>query len=291
MTGSMTRSVRNAGWIARLGFTQLDSHERMTLVRVTWLLTVLACWSCAMPVSAQGADTSLETAARAIDDADFPAAVLALDGATVLPMTQAELLRWLELHALLAFADGRLGALDEALHGLASVAPDRAAPPSFPRPLVDRLAELVAGETRIVARVEPAVTVDAEVRMLALPVTVIADPGHVVRRVDVRVSVGESAPVLLAAGGTVTIPGDVHDDAEVSWQLTIIGPGGAVLREEPEVSDTLPGVPHSDDAPLIGGVVAGAVLLVALAGVLAWGATDNWWRGDVTNVHGTLVSF
>jgi hypothetical protein len=232
----------------------------------------------------------LDEAHRAIDEADFPAAVLALDHAAASAMTHDELLRWLELHSLLAFADGRLGALEEALHGYATLlAPGQAPSSSLPRPLRERLAEL-EGE-RITVRGEPAVTVANGARVLAMPTTVVEDPGHLVRRVDVRVRVGDAEPVALAPGETVALPGDVHADVEIGWTLSAVGPGGAIVQQVDETGTTIAGLPRSSDDALIGGIVAGAVALVGVAVVLAWGASDNWWRGSVTSVHGALVTF
>ncbi len=237
-------------------------------------------------------DGQLTLARSAIEDASFEDAEIALDRAASGTMDRERLLRWLELRALLAYADGRLGALEEALVGYATVAAGLYEPPaSFPAPLRQRLGELA--DARIEIHAEPSLTAEGEGRLLVIPTQAIQDPGHLVRRIELTVSVDGTAPTDLSPGRGVPVPGDVHADVQVAYRALARGPGDAIvatLGDEAAGTQTLPGLPRSSDEAVIGIVVASAAVVVAGAVVIGWGVSDDWGRRGVTRIDGPVTA-
>lgn len=234
----------------------------------------------------------LDDASTAIDDARFVDADVSLDQATRTTFARPELLRWLGLRALLSYADGRLGALEEALAGFASLAPtDGELPSAFPSPLRARLTELRALGESITLRATPAVSLEGGGRELSLPVEATDDPGHLVRSIEVWAAIDDGAEALLAPGETRRIEGDVHRDFELRYRLIAHGPGGAAVATAGSLGAPLtlrvPGAPRSGlDDGWIAAIVTASVVVLAGAIVLGWGASENWWRGTATSVIG-----
>jgi hypothetical protein len=262
---------------------------------LTVLIAITAPASAQEPATASTAEL-LDEASAAIDEARFVDADVALDQAARGTLTREALLRWLGLRALLSFADGRLGALEEALQGYASLlAPDDVLPAAFPTPLRTRLAELRDADARIELTATPAVTATGDGRELAMPAEARLDPGHLVRGIEVWVSIDGAPELMLAASEHVSIAGDVHRDVELRYRLLGRGPGGAIVRLEGTEDEPLvalaPALPRGLDDGVIAAVVTVAVVAVAGAVVLGWGASENWWRGSETRVIGPLLSF
>jgi len=238
-------------------------------------------------------DGQLTLARSAIENASFEDAEVALDRAAAGTMDRERLLRWLELRALLAYADGRLGALEEALVGYATVAAGLYEPPaSFPTPLRQRLTELA--DARIEIHAEPSLTAEGGGRVLVIPTQAIQDPGHLVRRIELTVSVDGTAPTELSPGRGIPVPGDVHADVMLSYRALARGPGDAILATlgdgDDTVTQTLPGLPRSSDELVIGLVVASAAVVVAGAVIIGWGVSDDWGRAGVTRIDGPVTA-
>lgn len=248
--------------------------------------------------SAREARAHLEQARAGLESADFGTADRALDRAAQGSMSRAELLEWLELRALLAYADQRLGALDETLRAYASLVPTGAAPPpSFPGPVRARLAELQA-EARSI-RVAAHVGSDGARREIQVAAEVLDDPGHLVRRTRVRARIGRAPLRELAAGQSLSATGDVHRELRVAYVVDAYGPGGAWLtsagsaRAPREV--TVAGLAVDQTPLVVGATIAGVtVALGIIALVVAAAATDGFREGASTVVHGPglpLLSF
>lgn len=262
----------------------------------TALVALVLAWA---PASAAQDEPSvavvLDEASVAIDEARFVDADVALDRAARSTLSRDELLRWLGLRALLSFADGRLGALEEALQGYASLLGPDEPLPSFPTPLRTRIAELREAGLHVALRATPATTPTTEGRSVALPAEASSDPGHLVRSIEVWLSIDGAPEALVLPTEARPIEGDVHRDVELRYRLLARGPGDAVIAlegtpEAPLVA-VLPGLPRGVDEGLVAVLVIAGVVVVAGAVVLGWGASDDWWRGDTTVIRTPLLSF
>lgn len=237
---------------------------------------------------------SMTRARDAIDNADFAAAELALDEAVHAGLGPSDLLQWLEVSAMLAFADGRLGAMEDFLLGWASIAPTEVTvPTSMPGALRTRLNEL-RSEARIRVGAAPIQSFQSGVRRIAVPVQIRTDPGHLIRDLEVHVRIAEAPFAILAQGASIVVEGDVHEDARVQYFVVAHGPGGAVVAtlgsEESPEETTCEGLPPSTEALTIGLVITGAAVLVGIAGVLAWGLIEDWGRDSSSVLNGPNVA-
>ena len=238
--------------------------------------------------------TSIERARVAIEDADFAAAELALDEAVHAGLTPAELLQWLEVSAMLAFADGRLGAMEDFLLGWASIAPaETPIPSALPSALRTRLAELRA-DVQLHLSAEPLQSIEGATRRIALPVQVPSDPGHLIREVEVQIAINGAPFEALRQGEAVEVVGDPHQNAQVAYFVRALGPGGALIgtlgSEVSPVEALLTGLPPSTEGLTIGLVITGAAVLVGIASVLAWGLIEDWGRSNTSTLTGPSVA-
>lgn len=255
---------------------------RPFIVVLSWLLPALA-----LAQEAPSGTRVAQEVRSALEAGDLLSAGTALDrGLALESLTRTELIALYELRALLAYADDRLGLLEESLAALATL---EAEPPSaFPPPLRARYAELLSSAQPIDLSIELVAEVHEGRRTLRVLPVATRDPGRLVRSLVVRLAVDEGALALVSAD-EVTDVGDPHRVVELRYAVEAIGPGRTVIgsrgsstRPEEELIDALP----VDETFLhVALVVVGTVLLASgVATAMAYLATDGFTTGQPTRL-------
>lgn len=249
---------------------------------------ITLCFALPALASAQSVETDVAAARAALETGDLLGAGAAVDRGFASASLRAEELATLyELRALLAYADDRLGALEEALHALASLGAPM--PALFPPPLRTRYDEVRAAAEPIGLSLELVTEVERDRRIVRLVPRVDGDLGHVVRSVRVRAAIDE-APLALRTESDSLEAGSAHAAVELRYALEAIGPGGAIVAtrgsDAAPVSEVLGALPV-DETFLhvtlwtIGGVVIGTAIALAIAYV----ATDGFTTGQPTHLE------
>jgi hypothetical protein len=226
-----------------------------------------------------------ERARALLGEADFEGALAAANAAEAgSSLDRDGLVQLLETRVLIQAGLGRQADLERDLARLATLAPDRPAPPSFPPPVAQALARAQAAAVPI--GVEAQVSTDA----LGATVTGAAqgDAGGLVRTVQLVARVGEAA---WQSSSTGTLTMEVAPGETLSYYAEAIGPGGVLLatagsEAEPLTRtrapalavdpEPLPVAPPSDDTPLFIGLgVGGGVLVLGVVIVIAAVATST----------------
>lgn len=236
---------------------------------------------------AQSAAAALQRAMTAVEEADYVTAEIELDGAARSSLSTEQLGTWLLVRALLCFADGRLGALEEALQAYASLP---SSPPTIglPGPVAQRIDELRSGGP-VRLRASPALSRSGDGGLLVMGAEAEYDPGHLVRSIEVQASIDGGPFLLLTGEETLAL------DAEHTLRYWMVahGPGGApvAVRGSADVPTlaVLRAMVEGPDPGILAAVIVAGVMVAAGTAVLAWGASDNWWRGpDTPVILGTL---
>ncbi len=237
----------------------------------------------------------LDEAAQQLELARFDDAGRALDTAARGELDRTRLLRWLVLHALLAYAAEQLGATEEALAGLACLLdPSEPEPTSLPRVLRARLAEMRAEGMHVELGAVVTATPTDGGRDVGIVGEIRADAGHLVREVRVVAEIDGATAVEGRPHVTSIVRGDTSREVLVHYRLEAIGPGGAIVAthgtETAPLEEVVPGTPvdqtpvHVAVAITIGTLIAGAIG-VAFAAV----ETDGFRRGGDVVIHGPTV--
>lgn len=253
--------------------------------------------------SAQDVDTDIDSARVALDDGDLLGAGTAVDHGLASPsLTAAQLASLYGLRALLAYADDRLGALEEALHALASLG--ASTPSTFPPPLRVRYDEVRANAEPIALTLELVTELEGDRRRVRLVPRVHDDEGRLIRTVRVRAAIDDSELALRTDGEALDL-GDAHRPVVVRFVIEALGPGGTTIAtrgsdETPEV-EILDGIPVDQTFLHVTLVTVAAVLVAgAIAFGMAYLGTDGFTSGQPTTLGpvscsgtacATLVSF
>jgi hypothetical protein len=228
-------------------------------------------------------DAELDLAQEALEAAQFEAAVQALDRASRCPSSRDALVRTLVLRALVAYADERLGALEEAVRALVSLGLSER-PQGLPPPVARRYEEVRASQAPIALLGEAVVSVRGGSRRIGIAPRVTGDATGLVRRVEVRARLPGQRFRLLEGDLKLELP---HlDAARVEYVLVAYGPGDALVASQG--SEDSPGSLRVEAAPrdtrgFVAAIVVAGVLLVvagAAVGVAAW-LTDGFRNDDV----------
>lgn len=200
------------------------------------------------------------------------------------PISRVELRELYGLRALLAYADQRLGQMEESLAGLATLSDDPVE--GFPPPLRERLVEVQETTPPLQLRLELASEVHDDMRSVRPVPRTVHDRGRLVRHVRIFAATDDGPLRLLGNSETLTL-GDPHEEHRVRYALEALGVGGALLhtlgdRDNPL---TLRVEPLPKDRTYLWvaiGTVAGFVVLSAIAFGFAWVLTDGFTQGQPT---------
>ncbi len=227
---------------------------------------------------------------HAIEQGDLTTANTLLDAAMrAETMTRDELAELIALRALLAYADDRLGVLEESLAGIATLTPPGWLLDGFPPPVRARLAEVRAASSPVRLELELASEVVDGERRARVVTSVADDPGRLVRDVEVRLAVGDGPLASVEPGATLSL-GDPHRDVVVRYALEGRGLGGASIATRGDDGAperlSLAGLPVDDTFLHVALVTIGAVLVAgAVAFGLAYAFTDEFTQGRPTDVN------
>lgn len=218
----------------------------------------------------------------ALEAGDLITAGTALDRGLSLSVLSPEALgRLYVLRASLAYADDRLGLLEESLRALAMLRVPM--PTSFPRALRARYEEVLALEPRLALSIELVTEVGAERSVRVVP-TADGDAGHLVRALEVMASIDEG-PLVPVSPEMLLDAGDPHASVDVRYVITALGPGGAILAtrgttEAPAV-ETLEALPVDQTFLHVTLATLAAVVVVGAFSVgMAYLATDGFTAGQ-----------
>jgi hypothetical protein len=258
-------------------------------MRTSAILLAIACTASTAVAQPTPASIALDEARAALEEPDLVAASAAVDRALSLPtLSPTELATAIRIRALLAYAEDRLGALEESLAGLAMLEPGGEVPPEFPPPLRARYAEIAAEGRALVLRAELVVERGARGRSLRVVPTVEGDVGRLVRSLRVRVGVAGGALTAVDPDEPQAI-GAPDRAVEIDYVIDAYGPGGALLAQlgtESAPTEAVVDADPTDDTYLHVALVSvgAAVLAGAVALVVAWLATDGFTAGQSTLV-------
>lgn len=214
---------------------------------------------------------TLERAEGLIEDAEFDTArgvlhAIAEGGG----LSRPEVLRWLELQALLEFAVGREQPLRSALAGIASLDPTYALSSSRPPELSATLTEMSrASHGTISQRVDTQITGVGVVLRAAVE----NDPASLVRESRIFGRAEGESEWRVSSNGELVIHAE---DAAIAYYAVAIGPGGAILAREgsesapvtlahPRLGPAADLVPAEDMTALWAGLGVGIGIVIATA--------------------------
>jgi len=228
--------------------------------------------------------SELDAAEQALEATQFEAAVLALDRASMCPATRALLIRTLVLRSVVAYADERLGALEDALRALVSLGlPER--PPVLPPPVARRYDQLRQSMQPITLAASPIVTSTSDSRRVGIAARAQHDAAGLVRRIEVHARLPGQRFRLLGDDLRLEVPN--LDAVRIEYFLTASGPGDAPVatlgaENAPEIL-RVAAVPRDSTPVVVAVVVAGILLVVAgiAVGVAAL-LTDGFRNDDVS---------
>lgn len=245
------------------------------------------------PTEARAQDSALERARQHLERSEFEDFDRALDEAARGELDGPALRAWLELKVLGAYSAEHLGAMEEALAGLACLmSATDPAPANFPRAARERLAELRAAGARIELAAEITTRASDGGRELGVVSEIVHDPGHLVRSLRVVASFDDGAERAGEGAVHETIGGDASRDVAVRYHVEAIGPGGAVVGSlgEPWIEDVAAGLPADETGLHVGIAVATGVLVAGgLAVAFAAVATDGFRVGGPTTLDGPVI--
>jgi hypothetical protein len=257
----------------------------VTAARVGLLALVVGSMWPAL-AAAQDVEASLTSARAALDEGDLIGAGTAVDHALLSEtLSPDQLLAVYELRALLAYADDRLGMLEESLLALAILGAS-AAPASFPPPLRARFLEICARAPSLVLEVELVTEVIGDRRTVRVVPVAHGDDGHLVRSLRARAGI-DTAALRTVGPEEALAAGDPHRVVEVRWALEALGPGGVIVarrgsEDDPE-SERLAALPIDETFLHVALTTAGAVVVAgAIALTIAYFATDGFTAGRPT---------
>lgn len=233
-------------------------------------------------------DETIAEAREALTSGDFSTAGAAVDrglGREVL--ARDELVVLLSFRALLAYADDRLGLLEESLRALATLSAPL--PTDFPAPLAARYLEVLASTHPIELSLELATAVDRGRRAVRLVPRVEGDEGRLVRSVRISGAI-DDGPLALRSIDVALDAGDPHRDVAVRYALEALGPGGVVVAGAGTTTvpqtERLRGLPIDETFLHVALVTIASVLLAGAVTVgAAYFATDGFTTGQSTNVR------
>ncbi|MFO0686741.1 MAG: hypothetical protein U0234_32060 [Sandaracinus sp.] len=248
------------------------------------LVLLLAASSVA---SAQDVNADITSARVALENGDLLGAGTAVDhGLASAPLTEVQLASLYELRALLAYADDRLGALEEALHALASLG--ASTPSLFPPPLRVRYDEVRASAGPIALTLELVTEIDGDRRRVRLVPRVHDDAGRLIQSVRVRAAIDDGGLAPRAESDVIDL-GNSHRSVEVRYVLEALGPGGTTVatrgsEDAPEI-EILDAIPVDQTFLHVTLVTVAAVLVAsAVAFGMAYLATDGFTAGQPTTL-------
>jgi len=233
----------------------------------------------ASPAPEAAPRSDAERARALLGEADFEGALAAANAAEAgSSLDRDSLVQLLETRVLIQAGLGRPGDVERDIARLAALAPERAAPPSFPPPVAQALSRAQAAAV--------AIGVDAQVSTDELGATVTgaarADAAGLVRTVRLSARVGDAA---WQSSNTGTLTMQVAPGETLSYYAEAIGPGGVILATAGSEAEPLtrtrapalaivpepePVAPASDDTPLFIGLgVGGGVLVLGVVIVIA----------------------
>lgn len=237
--------------------------------------------------SAVPVEDPIAEARRGLEAGDLTSAGTALDRGLSLPeLSTDELVALYELRALLAYADDRLGMLEESLEALATLGAPT--PSVFPPPLRTRYEEVRAEAQPIALVLELVTEVEDGRRTLRAVPRASFDGGHLVRALRVMLGVEDAELVLVREDEELDL-GDPHRVVEVRYVIEALGPGGSVVASRgtehaPDVS-TLDALPVDDTFLHVAIATVASVLIVgAVTFGMAYLATDGFTAAQPTTI-------
>lgn len=226
-------------------------------------------------------------ARRGLESGDLISAGTALDRGLGLPLlTPDELVALYELRALLAYADDRLGMLEESLEALATLG--AATPSVFPPPLRTRYEEVRADALPIALVLELVTEVEDGRRTARAVPRASAGGGNLVRALSVLLGVDDAELAPVSEDEVIDL-GDPHRVVEVRYVIEALGPGGSTVAsrgtaDAPDLA-TLDALPVDQTFLHVAIATVASVLIVgAVALGMAYLATDGFTAGQPTTI-------